>query len=358
MLTTLTRDPSQAALWGSWIELGDKFFRAIIAAPVPLDMRALKALKQSPLALDLYSWLTYEAYRAYKSGKGRFVAWKLLAEQMGADYANTKEFARKGRDALRKIQTLYPALKLGQMRGGIRIEPESLPAITPQPTPTGEQITPADLVLAIPPEILMEEEPSDYLDDEYPDEPPPIERSPEPASLPRLFRLIARHSDFAAAVLDMPSLDKILVSAQEVDDQTPGLLRVKTAARRLVQEAEPLYRDFAIVKFEHVPAEATISREEWDELRQCVQQAYEKASALEHRLNALHRKTTPVSRRLTFLGNSQPARAVLHGVTVTPVTQSDCRGLHLGTGGQGRRRQQDDHPARHQRRPSLGLPAR
>jgi hypothetical protein len=74
------RDPAQAALWGSWIELGEKFFEAITAAPVPLDMRALKALKRSPLALDLYAWLTYEAYRAHKSGKGRFVAWKLLAE--------------------------------------------------------------------------------------------------------------------------------------------------------------------------------------------------------------------------------------------------------------------------------------
>jgi Plasmid encoded RepA protein len=46
------RDPSQAALWGSWIELGEKFFEAITAAPVPLDMRALKALKRSPLALS------------------------------------------------------------------------------------------------------------------------------------------------------------------------------------------------------------------------------------------------------------------------------------------------------------------
>jgi hypothetical protein len=70
------RDPSQAALWGSWIELGEKFFEAIVSAPVPLDMRALKALKRSPLALDLYAWLTYEAFRAHKSGKGRFVAWR------------------------------------------------------------------------------------------------------------------------------------------------------------------------------------------------------------------------------------------------------------------------------------------
>ena len=99
-------------------------------------MRALKALKRSPLALDLYAWLTYEAFRANKSGKGRFVAWRLLAEQMGGDYANTDEFARKARVALRKIQALYPALKLGPMRGGVRVEPDSLPAITPRPTTT------------------------------------------------------------------------------------------------------------------------------------------------------------------------------------------------------------------------------
>jgi hypothetical protein len=130
------RDPGQAALWGSWIELGEKFFEAITTAPVPLDMRALKALKRSPLALDLYAWLSYEAFRAHKSGKGRFVAWKLLAEQMGGDYTDVKDFARYARRAMRKVQALYPALKLGPMRGGVRVEPDSLPAITPRPTTT------------------------------------------------------------------------------------------------------------------------------------------------------------------------------------------------------------------------------
>lgn len=48
--------PDQTALWESWIELGEKFFQAVIASPVPIDMRALKALKRSPLALDLYAW--------------------------------------------------------------------------------------------------------------------------------------------------------------------------------------------------------------------------------------------------------------------------------------------------------------
>jgi hypothetical protein len=136
MLWWSPRDPSQAALWGSWVELSKEFFDAITANPVPLDMRALKALKRSPLALDLYAWLSYEAFRAHKTSKVRFVAWKLLAEQMGTDYAEVTNFQQKASGALRKIQALYPALKLGPMRGGIRVDPDSLPAITPRPTTT------------------------------------------------------------------------------------------------------------------------------------------------------------------------------------------------------------------------------
>lgn len=40
-------------------ELGEDFFKMVTASPVPVDMRALRALKRSPLALDLYAWLTY-----------------------------------------------------------------------------------------------------------------------------------------------------------------------------------------------------------------------------------------------------------------------------------------------------------
>jgi hypothetical protein len=51
-------DPTRSQqdnLWESWVELGDDFYAAITAAPVPVDMRALRALKRSPLALDLYA---------------------------------------------------------------------------------------------------------------------------------------------------------------------------------------------------------------------------------------------------------------------------------------------------------------
>jgi Plasmid encoded RepA protein len=123
------KDPQQTALWGSWIELGEDFFVAITAAPVPVDKRALKALKRSPLALDLYSWLTYEAFRAHKSGKPRYETWAQLHAHIGGEYTHLNNFRKKATGALAKIRVVYPGLKLGKKQGGIEILPESYPAL-------------------------------------------------------------------------------------------------------------------------------------------------------------------------------------------------------------------------------------
>lgn len=125
-------NPRQGALWGSFIELTERFYQAITSAPVPLDLRALKALKRSPLALDLYVWLTYEAHRVQRTGRPRFVAWSLLMQQLGTDYTGDRaetNFQQKAAAALRKIKTVYPALKTGTRAGGVEVLPGSLPAI-------------------------------------------------------------------------------------------------------------------------------------------------------------------------------------------------------------------------------------
>jgi hypothetical protein len=126
------RDPDQTALWGSWIELSEDFYTAVTAFPVPADMRALRALKGSPLALDLYAWLSYEAWRAHKSGKPRFENWKQLHGHLGAEYKNPDDFRRKAKAMLAKIKTVYPGLKLGDRQGGIQVLAESWPAIRPR----------------------------------------------------------------------------------------------------------------------------------------------------------------------------------------------------------------------------------
>lgn len=126
------KNPDQTALWGSWIEVGEKFFAAITAFPVPADMRALRALKGSPLALDLYAWLSYEAWRAHKNGKPRFENWTQLHAHLGAEYRRIDNFRSAAKDAIRKIKTVYPGLKLGDRQGGIQVLAESWPAIRPR----------------------------------------------------------------------------------------------------------------------------------------------------------------------------------------------------------------------------------
>ena len=72
--------PNQPSLWESKIELSEKFFNEIIRHPVPLDMNALKALKRSPLGLDLYLWLVY---RTFSLRAPQPITWRQVYQQFG-----------------------------------------------------------------------------------------------------------------------------------------------------------------------------------------------------------------------------------------------------------------------------------
>lgn len=117
------KNPAQRNLCESWIELGEDFYNCIIFAPVPIDKRALRALKNSALALDLYAWATYKTYSISKKGKTQFIDWKSMELQFGASYTNTKNFKRKAKEALRKVKSVYPAFRYTEVNGGIEIHP-------------------------------------------------------------------------------------------------------------------------------------------------------------------------------------------------------------------------------------------
>lgn len=121
------KNPEQFALFGSWVRLGEKLFRALLAFPVPVDMRALKALKKSPLELDLYAWLTHSMFNLMES---RTVPWKGLHDQMGGDYAEMRDFKANVKKALKKIRLVYPALRVEAAKDGLVLHP-SPPAIPP-----------------------------------------------------------------------------------------------------------------------------------------------------------------------------------------------------------------------------------
>jgi replication initiator protein len=122
----------QTMLWDSYIELSERFYQALLTSPVPVDVRALRALKSSALALDLYAWLTYEAYRAHQSRKARFETWKQLQAHLGGGITRLDHFRAKVKGALLKIRAVYPGLKLGTKQGGIEVLPVSQTALQPR----------------------------------------------------------------------------------------------------------------------------------------------------------------------------------------------------------------------------------
>lgn len=87
-------DTEQRGLWESSITLSADFFKRLISAPVPIKMEALQALKKSPLAMDIYTWLVYRMFTlnvaTAKGGKRLVhVPWTGLMMQFGSGYANT-----------------------------------------------------------------------------------------------------------------------------------------------------------------------------------------------------------------------------------------------------------------------------
>jgi hypothetical protein len=127
--------PEQGTLWGSWIELGEKFFQAIVSSPVPLDTRALRALKRSPLALDLYAWAAYKSWVVNQKKVPQFISWRGLMEQLGADYDPKRidKFKTQVKAAFRKVSAVFPGgLYLKWNRSGLTFLPGTKPAIRPR----------------------------------------------------------------------------------------------------------------------------------------------------------------------------------------------------------------------------------
>jgi hypothetical protein len=116
------REIEQGALFESWIDLGSKFFQAVRALPVPVDTRALKALKRSPLALDMYALICFRAFViVQKSIEPQFISWQMLMQQLGTQYGKLKDFKKEAQAALRKIAVVYPGLTIGKAKGGFTI---------------------------------------------------------------------------------------------------------------------------------------------------------------------------------------------------------------------------------------------
>lgn len=125
----LQQDGMQHTLWPGMLELTPDFYETLKSHAVPLDYRALAALKHSALALDVYTWLAHRLCRV-KDPRGTMLSWENIRSQFGQEYGNPKDFKREFRDILRQVRVVYPDAKIEETPGGIILR-ESKPPLPP-----------------------------------------------------------------------------------------------------------------------------------------------------------------------------------------------------------------------------------
>jgi hypothetical protein len=117
-----TSAAEQRTFWPGVLVLSDSYFNSLKESAVPLDNRALHALKGSALALDVYAWLAHRLHRI--EGRPVVLHWKSLREQFAQEYAGKdpdKNFKKEFLPVLRDVQVVYPQARVKQVTGGLML---------------------------------------------------------------------------------------------------------------------------------------------------------------------------------------------------------------------------------------------
>jgi hypothetical protein len=138
--------PDQLDIFKSTIELSEPFYNEIVQHPVPVDMRVLRMLKRSPMALDVYVWLTYRIYTLNRSRRRDvLIPWESLQMQFGAGYPETpqgkRDFKKSFLRELVKVKALaYNDARVGDDKAGLTLKQSPLHLPTRPPKKPHETI--------------------------------------------------------------------------------------------------------------------------------------------------------------------------------------------------------------------------
>jgi hypothetical protein len=114
------KDSQLRALWPGTMVLSEDYYSSLMESAVPLDERALHALKGSALALDVYAWLAHRLHRI--EGRGVTLHWKSIREQFAQEYQGKdpdKDFKKEFLPVLKKVLAVYPQARVKAVTGGV-----------------------------------------------------------------------------------------------------------------------------------------------------------------------------------------------------------------------------------------------
>lgn len=109
------KDENQRTLWSSEIELSHEYFQSLADHAIPLDQRALAALANNPMKLDVYAWLAQRLHRI-PTGNPQFITWKAIKDQFGFGFNRMIDFKIHFREILQAVKLVYPDARVTELQ--------------------------------------------------------------------------------------------------------------------------------------------------------------------------------------------------------------------------------------------------
>ena len=129
------------------INVSESFADALLKHATPLDIRAIRSLSElrSPLAFDLYCWLTYRYWKMEESNTPIVrIAWRQLHGQLGTNVQTVRHFIYETREALSEVKKVYPQATFNFDDDSCFVLISSPPHISPKRTPSQQQLSLAE----------------------------------------------------------------------------------------------------------------------------------------------------------------------------------------------------------------------
>ncbi len=109
--------------WSNKITLSKEFYNKINSSSLPIDLRVIRVLR-SPLAIDIYIWLTWRS-RMVNKRKSIYISWERLKLQFGSNYCSSSKglynFKREFLKQLKVICFLYSQINIEILNYGLKI---------------------------------------------------------------------------------------------------------------------------------------------------------------------------------------------------------------------------------------------
>jgi hypothetical protein len=126
-------DNTDDTLEGAEIVVSEPFAETLLHHATPLDIRALTQLAElrSPLAFDLYCWLTYRYWKMEQFQKPIVrIPWSSLYEQLGTSIGSLRQFRFEVKNALKEVKKAYPQANFNDSESSYLVLTTSQPHIS------------------------------------------------------------------------------------------------------------------------------------------------------------------------------------------------------------------------------------